>query len=185
MEQKTIPFSQRRVDWIFVGFFLINLFFITYIVDIEQLIIPDPYHFTQPIWPPASMVRLVHWYGNSFDPLLMARPQWWKMTIWIDVLFYGPFYALAIYAFVKGKEWIRIPAIFYSGMMFMGVSVILGEEIAGLHATSHLPLVVGLNLPWLLLPIFLTLRLRKEHPFTQTSAQTSPRSLDAVQMTHG
>ena len=37
MENKTIPFSQRRVDWIFVSFFLINLFFITYIVDLEQL----------------------------------------------------------------------------------------------------------------------------------------------------
>jgi EXPERA (EXPanded EBP superfamily) len=185
MEQKTIPFSQRRVDWIFVGFFLVNLFFITYIVDIEQLIIPDPYHFTQPLWPPASMVRLIHWYGNSFDPLLMVRPQWWKMTIWVDVIFYGPFYALAIYAFVKGKEWIRIPAIFYSGMMFMGVSVILGEEIAGPHATPNLPLVLGLNLPWLLMPLFLTLRLRKEHPFAQAAAQTSTGTLDAMQMTHG
>jgi len=185
MEYKTIPFLQRRVDWIFVGFFLINLFFITYIVDIEQLIIPDPSHFQQPLWPPESMVKLVHWYGNSFDPLLIARPQWWKMTIWIDVLFYGPFYALAIYAFVKGKDWIRIPAFFYSGMMFMGVSVILGEEIAGPYATSHLPLVVGLNLPWLLIPIFLTIRLRKEHPFAQAAAPISKRSLDAVQMMNG
>src|SRR6266511_884291 len=185
MEQKTIPFSQRRMDWIFVGFFLINLFFITYIVDIEQLIIPDPYHFTQPIWPPASMVRLVHWYGNSFDPLLMARPQWWKMTIWIDVLFYGPFYVLAIYAFIKGKDWIRIPAFFYSGMMFMGVTVILGEEIAGPSATPYLPVVLGLNLPWLLMPIFLTLRLRKEHPFAQAEVAISTHSLDAVQMMNG
>jgi EXPERA (EXPanded EBP superfamily) len=185
MEPKTIPFSQRRVDWIFVGFFLINLFFITYFVDIEQLVIPDPNNFHQPVWPPESMVKLVHWYGSSFDPLLMARPQWWKMTIWIDVLFYGPFYALGIFAFIKGKDWIRIPAFFYSGMMFMGVSIILGEEIAGPYATSHLPLVIGLNLPWLLTPIFLTLRLRKEHPFASEGPQVSARPLDAVQMSHG
>lgn len=165
MEHNTIPFSQRKVDWIFVGFFLINLCFITYIVDIEQIIISDSAHFQQPLWPPASMVKLIHWYGSSFDPLLMARPQWWKMTIWVDTLLYGPFYVLAIYAFVKGRDWIRVPAIFYSGMMFMGVTVILGEEFAGPHATSHLPLVVGLNLPWLLMPIFLTLRMWKEHPF--------------------
>ena len=100
MHNKTIPFSQRRVDWIFVSFFLINLFFITYIVDIEQLIIPDPTHFQQPLWPPAPMVKMIHAYCASLDPLLLARPQWWKMTIWIDVLFYGPFYALAIYAFI-------------------------------------------------------------------------------------
>jgi len=166
MEYSTIPFSQRKVDWIFVGFFLINLFFITYIVDIEQIILSDPLHFRQPLWPPASMVKLIHWYGNSFDPLLMARPVWWKMTIWIDSLLYGPFYAFAIYAFIKGRSWIRIPAIFYSGMMFTGVIVILGEEMAGPHATPNLPLVLGLNLPWLLVPLLLTARLWKEHPFS-------------------
>ena len=185
MEPKTIPFSQRRVDWIFVGFFLINFFFITYIVDIEQILIHDPNNYKQPIWPPEPFIRLIHWYGNSFDPLLMARPQWWKMTIWVDSLFYGPFYAFAIYAFIKGREWIRIPAFFYSGMMFMGVTIILGEEIAGPYATPHLPLVLGLNLPWLLTPIFLTLRLRKEHPFASEAQEVSAPSLDAVQMING
>jgi len=165
MEHKTIPFAQRRMDWLFVFFFLINFFFITYIVDVEQIIIRDPNNYQQPIWPPELMVKLIHWYGSSFDPLLMARPVWWRMTIWIDSLFYGPFYAFAIYAFIKGRDWIRIPAIFYSGMMFTGVVVILGEEFAGPYATPHLPLVFGLNLPWLLMPIFLTLRMRKEHPF--------------------
>lgn len=185
METRTIPFSQRRVDWVFVGFFLINFFFITYIVDIEQLIIHDPNHFVPPLWPPESMVRMVHWYGNSFDPLLMARPQWWQMTIWIDVLFYGPFYALAIYAFIKGKDWIRIPAIFYSGMMFADVFIILGEEVAGPHATPHLPLVLALNLPWLFMPILLTLRLRREHPFAETEPQTVTPVLDAAQIING
>ena len=33
------------------------------------------------------------------------------------------------------------------------------------HAAPNLPLVLGLNLPGLLLPVFLTLRLRREHPF--------------------
>lgn len=172
METRTIPFSQRKMDWVFVAFFLINFFFITYIVDIEQIIIPDPYDYQQPAWPPEPFVRLIHWYGASFDPLLMARPQWWKMTIWVDSLFYGPFYAFAIYAFVKGRDWIRIPAIFYSGMMFMGVTVILGEEAAGPHAAPHLLPVLALNLPWLLIPFFLTFRLRKEHPFAMSSVPT-------------
>jgi hypothetical protein len=169
MEHKAVPFSQRKIDWLFAGFFLINLFFITYIVDLEQLVIPDPHHFQQPAWPPASMVEMIHQYGRTHDPLLMARPQWWKMAIWLDVLFYGPFYAFAIYAFVRGREWIRLPAIFYSGMMFAGVFIILGEEAWGPDAAPNFPLVLGLNLPWLLVPILLTLRLRRENPFS-TSA---------------
>ena len=166
MNEKVIPLYQRKLDWFFIVFFLINLLFITYIIDIEQLIIPDPYHFTQPLWPPAPMVKMIHNYGTTLDPLLMARPQWWKNTIWLDVVFYGPFYVAALYAFIKGKNWIRIPAIFYSGMMFADVFIIVGEEIAGPHATPHLPTVLLLNLPWLLVPILLTLRLRKERPFT-------------------
>ena len=174
MSSQVIPLSKRKVDWIFIGFFLVNLFFITYIVDIEQLIIPDPYHFQQPLWPPASMVAMVHNYGALQDPLLMARPQWWKDTIWLDVLLYGPFYVVALYAFIKGKEWIRIPAVFYSGMMFADVFIILGEEIAGPHATPHLPAVLALNLPWLLMPVLLTVRLWKAAPFTVSEPVSAP-----------
>jgi hypothetical protein len=111
------------------------------------------------------MLTMIHHYGDTLDPLLMARPQWWKNTIWLDVVFYGPFYVAAIYAFVKGKNWIRIPAVFYSGMMFADVFIILGEEIAGPHATPHLPAVLALNLPWLLMPVLLVYRLWSESPF--------------------
>ncbi len=170
MSSGTVPFSKRKLDWIPVAFFIINLFFITYIVDIEQLIIADPYHYQPPPWPPAPFLALIHNFGNSLDPLLMARPMWWKMTIWLDVLIYGPFYAFAIYAFVRGRDWIRIPAIFYSGMMFADVSIILGEEFAGPHAAPHFPLVLALNLPWLLMPFLITYRMAREHPFSPRPA---------------
>ena len=51
-------------------------------------------------------------------------------------------------------------------MMFADVFIILGEEIAGPHATPNLPFVFLLNLPWLLVPFLLTLRLSKEKPFS-------------------
>jgi hypothetical protein len=170
MRANTIPFRRRKIDWVIVLFFLINLFFITYIVDIEQLIIPDPYHFVQPLWPPAPLIRMVHAYGTAYDPLLMARPQWWKDTIWLDVVLYGPYYLVAVYAFVRGREWIRVPTIFYAGMLFADVFIILGEELAGAHASPQPLLVVSLNLPWLLIPILLILRMWREHPFTSTEA---------------
>lgn len=84
------------VNWVTVGFFLVNLYFIPYIVDLEQLVIADPTNFRYPLWLPAPLVDLVHWYGRNFDPVLMAGPMWWKMTIRIDVLFFGPFYTVAL-----------------------------------------------------------------------------------------
>jgi hypothetical protein len=178
MIEDTVPFRARKADWFFVAFFLVNLFFITYIVDLEQLVIPDPSNFKYPAWPPVLFVDMVHSYAGSLDPLLLARPVWWKMTIWLDVLFYGPFYAFAIYAFIKGRDWIRIPAIFYAGMMFAGVFIILGEEYAGPHASPHFLRMLGLNLPWLLVPLLLVYRLHAASPFS-SEQQRMPSLEDA------
>ena len=170
MEQHVIPLRQRRGDLAILAFFLVNILFITYIVDIEQLIIADPYHFTYPIWPPALFVNAIHWWGNTFDPLLMARPVWWKMTIWIDNLFFGPFYVVAIYAFIKGKNWIRTPSIIYAAMLLTNVIIILGEELAGPHASPHFPVVLLANLPWLFFPLYIFYRMgRSATPFTRVA----------------
>lgn len=171
MQWKDIPLMKRRGDLAILAFFLVNILFITYIVDIEQLIIPDPAHFTYPIWPPHAAVDAIHWWGYTFDPALIARPVWWKVTIWIDALFFGPFYVVAIYAYLKSKEWIRIPSIIYSSVMLTNVAVILGEEMFGPHATPDLPVVLLANLPWLLVPVYIIYRMwRYSHPFTQMVA---------------
>ncbi len=152
------PLSKRRIDWPILIFFILNLVLITYIVDLEQLVIPDANHFTYPAWPPAFMVDAIHRYGYTFDPVLIARPAWWRATIWIDVLLFGPFYLLAIYAFIRGKNWIKIPAVVYSGMMMSNVLIILFEELYGPSATSQFGVVLMLNLPWLLMPMFIIYR---------------------------
>ena len=166
--RKTIPLSKRPGDIAIIAFFVINVLFITYFVDLEQLVIPNVAHFTYPAWPPRPAVDLMHHWGNMVDPLLMARPAWWKMTIWLDVLCFGPFYVVAIFAYSRGKEWIRIPSIIYSSVMMTNVIIILGDEYAGVHATPNFPVVLLENLPWLLFPLFIIYRMwRYEHPFTR------------------
>ncbi len=162
-----IPLSRRRADMVILAFFLINIVFISYMVDLEQLVINDPSNFQYPVWPPAFMIDAVHSWGRTVDPLILARPVWWKVTIWIDALFFGPFYAVAIYAYAKGKEWIRIPSIIYSSVMLTNVAIILGEEIYGPTHPPQLGLVLLTNVPWVLFPIFIIYRMwRYPHPFT-------------------
>ena len=85
----------------------------------------------------------------------------------IDALAFGPFYVAAIYAFWKGRDWIRNFALFWGGLMAANVSIILFEEMVGPYATPA-PVIVGLaNLPWLLFPFFVAARVWKEHPFTE------------------
>lgn len=153
-----LPLSKRRIDWVLLAYFFVNLTFITYIVDVEQIIIDDPNDFTYPIWPPRIFVDLIHWYGRTFDPVLLARPVWWKVTIWWDSLLFGPFYALAIYAYIRGRNWIRIPSIIWASIMLAGVAVILSEETWGPHATPNLPAVLAFNAPWVAIPLFILIR---------------------------
>jgi hypothetical protein len=166
--EETIPLSRRPGDIALVVFFWVNILGITYVEGLEQLVIADPRAFEYPVWPPGFAVDLVHWWGRNFDPLLMARPTWWKAIIWTDVVFFGPFYACAIYAFTRGRAWIRIPSIIYASVLLTMVIVILGEEIFGPHATPRLGIVLLANGPWALFPIFLLYRMiTRPRPFTR------------------
>jgi hypothetical protein len=166
-----IPLSQRPTDIALLAFFWFNIVCITYMEGFEQLAIADPNDFEYPVWPPRFMVDMVHWWGRNFDPLLMARPTWWKAIIAIDVVFFGPFYVCAIYAFTKGREWIRIPAIMWASVMLTMVIVISAEEIFGPHATPEPAIMLLANGPWAFFPLFLLYRLSTQpHPFTRAPA---------------
>jgi hypothetical protein len=167
------PLASRRVDWAFLGFWLINFGFITYMVDLEQIVIPDPEHFSYPIWPPRFAIDAIHWWARTFDPVVWHRAPWYRATIWIDSVLFGPFYLFAIYAFVKGQSWIRLPAMVWAGMMIANVTIILFEELAGPTPTPAPVIVVGANLPWLLFPFAVVWRLRREHPFAADDPKLS------------
>jgi hypothetical protein len=164
-DTKVIALRSRPLDMAILAFFAVNLLFITYIVDLEQLVIANPYHFSYPLWPPPVAVNAIHWWGSTYDPVLMARPAWWKVTIWIDAVFFGPFYLIAIYAFARGLEWIRVPALLWAATMLTVVSVILGEEAFGEHRTPQLAIVLFANAAWLVFPALVIFRMARETPF--------------------
>ncbi len=168
-----VPLSRRPVDLVILIFFWVNLLVVTYMIDLEQLVIADPANFSYPFWPPSFMVDAVHWWGANFDPVLLARPPWWKATIWIDAVFFGPFYVFAIYAYTRGREWIRMPSVLYAAMLFTNVVIILSEEYFGPHATPAPGLVFLANLAWLVFPIVIVWRMWRPHPFTKKSASRS------------
>jgi emopamil binding protein len=174
--RRPIPLSRRKLDVLLVAFFAVNLFFTTYVVSLEQLVIDDPFRFTPPLWPPERLLALVHWYEKSFDPLLLARPAWYRATIWLDVLVFGPFYAAAIWAYARGRDWIRIPSVMWATMMFTNVFIILFDELKGVHATPAPAAVIAANGAWILVPLLVLWRVGgSEHPFTESVAGVAAR----------
>jgi hypothetical protein len=165
--REVIPLRERKIDWVILVFFFINLTFISYQIDTEQLVVKDPENFEYPVWPLPFIIDAVHWWGRSFDPALMARPVWFKTTIWIDQIFFGPFYAFALYAFARGREWIRVPCFLWAATLMTNVTIIMGEEFWGEHATDHRAMVAFANASWFLFPALVIARMWKDHPLTR------------------
>ncbi len=165
--QTVKPLRQRPLDHIYLGFFFFNLIFVSYNISLEQIVIKNPVDFSYPIWPPPFMINIVHWWEKTFDPLLWARPPWYKATIWLDVMLFGPYYAAAIYAFIKGKNWIRIPTFIWASVMFTNVFIILSEEIWGPHASPEVFIVILANASWIIFPLLLIWKMWKNpNPFS-------------------
>ena len=133
--RQAIPLARRPLDVAIVAFFAVNLLFTTYVVSLEQIAVADPVRDPPPPWPPTPLLALVRWWETSFDPLLLARPAWYRATIWLDVLLFGPFYAVAIYAYVRGRDWIRLPSVIWAAMLFTNVFIILFDELKGAYPT--------------------------------------------------
>jgi hypothetical protein len=108
----------------------VNFGFITYMIDIEQIVIPDPAHFTLSAWPPRFAVDAIHWWARSFDPVVWARAPWYRATIWIDSLVFGPFYLSRSARFGR-EELDPHPCFVWAGMMIAIVTIILFEELWG------------------------------------------------------
>jgi hypothetical protein len=168
--RRPLPLSERPLDLALAAFFAINLLLVSYVISLEQLVIADPASFRPPAWPPRAALQLIHWWERTYDPLLWARPAWYRATIWLDCVAFGPFYLAAVYAYLAGRDWIRLPSIVWASMMFTSVFVILFDELHGEHAAPNPLVVVGANAAWLLVPIVVLFRVgRSEHPFTTGS----------------
>jgi hypothetical protein len=163
-----IPLTRRPLDIGLLGFFVFNLLFVSYVISLEQIVIGNPAFNVHVGWPPRGALALIHWWEKTFDPLLWARPAWYRATIWIDVLLFGPFYAAAIYAFVRAREWIRMPSILWAGMMLANVIIIMFDEFLGVHASPRPFMVLAANASWIVVPMIVFWRMaRQEHPFTE------------------
>jgi hypothetical protein len=97
-------------------------------------------------------------------------------------MLFGACYLVLIYAIVQGREWIRLPAIFYAGMIVMGTGVYLGVDILGdapLFALACGPgssfdykspnvlLTVAINGLYPLVALLFVARMWRPHPFTR------------------
>ncbi len=161
---QNLPLSQRGIDIFFIFIFL--TFAVTSGISdaVPTLGIPvrpdSPYY-----WGRANF-----WYANNCDPLILNAPVWMRFVTGLSAFVYGPFYLVLAFALYRGKNWIQLPAVVYAtaisvitGVVVFGVEFFGEPEWRCLNPAKFL----AFNLPYVIIPLLLLIRMRKPMPFTR------------------
>ena len=84
---------------------------------------------------------------------------------------YVPFYIVAIYAFVKEKEWIRIPALMWGYGLLLTMFVVLKEELYGPYPTKNATLFLAAYGPYALIPLLVMVRVARYPVFARGNSE--------------
>ena len=110
--------------------------------------------------------RAWRWYAETFDPLLLDRLLSIRVMFGIDAFVFGTCYLVLVYAFVRQRNWIRLPALLFASAMFYSVVVYVLMEAFSEHAEqTNLPMVLLIGSPYTLMPLLLVYRMWKPNPF--------------------
>ncbi|CAI5979125.1 unnamed protein product [Closterium sp. NIES-64] len=127
---RAVPLAQRPFDAFFVLFFAVHV--LTAVLIDAQMLLPRALF-------PEALRRAVTWHVETSGDFLVGSPQPWFLSLVISqFLLHVPFFLVAIYAFCTGREWIRVPAIAYSGHAIMSCGT-CHATCPIPHAPSHMP----------------------------------------------
>lgn len=155
-----LPLHRRPIDIVFAVFF--TLFIVTScIADMLPTLGID---FGQPNG--TFLVDSNYWYAHDADPLFMNPPVWMRIVTGLSAFVYLLFYLVLVPALIRGWNWIQLPAVIYATMI-AGITgiVVFGVEFFGEpeFQTQNPAKFLAFNLPYVLVPLLLLIRMRKPH----------------------
>ncbi|WP_245979833.1 EXPERA domain-containing protein [Gryllotalpicola protaetiae] len=159
-----LPITQRPIDFLFLVVFAV--FIVTSIISdsVEGL------GLDQVADSPNILVRWNFWYASNFDPLYQAHPLWLRFISGTSAFVYIVFYVVLLFALVRGWNWIQLPSVIYATMIIALTGIpIFGVELFGPagQATPNVGVFLAFNLPYIVFPLLLLIRMRKPLPFTR------------------
>ena len=159
-----LPLRDRPVDIFFIVVFsaftitsLISDLLPTIGVDISH---PSGNFFVNSNW----------WYAHDTDPLFMNPPVWMRIVTGLSAFVYMPFYVVLVASLVRGWNWIQLPSVIYATMIASITGIIVfGVEFFGESewVTPNPVKFLAFNLPYVLVPLLLLVRMRKPKPFAR------------------
>lgn len=155
----SVPLRRRPLDLILVACFALFAFtslvmemYIVFGVDLRTA--TDPF---------GRAWRLY----CQWDPLFLDTPMWLRIMCAIDGFVFGPFYLVLIAAFVREREWIRIPALIYVSAIVYSTLVYFAYEFIAEAGRANLAMVVLVNVPYTIVPLLLGGRVARGPVFSE------------------
>jgi len=95
---------------------------------------------------------------------MQDRPAWFCGLVYCEVFLQLPFFFLALYAFVRGLNWVRIPALCYGAHTATTLAAIFADMLLGGPPVKWR--LVAIYSPFLIMPLAILLRMAfKRVPF--------------------
>jgi hypothetical protein len=117
---------------------------------------------------PNAIARLTfELYAKDTDLLLAANPSWVQLELWISTFVFAPFYVAAIYALVRGRDWIHVPAMLFASAMVYSLVLYLGAQFSAPYVSPNPAKILGANLPYALIAVAFAYRMRHARPFQE------------------
>jgi hypothetical protein len=164
--REPIPLSERPLDrWLAVA--LLSFACTSLFVDRLAALDVD-FCAEQRLW------GALCWYGRSLDPLFLANPQWLRVMSGISAFGFGPMYLGLAWGIWRGVEAARGPTIGWAVAMLYSMAVHLWMEFFGELPPPRPGLLLGIYLPYALVPLFALWRMRSQHPFSRSGQLGAP-----------
>lgn len=95
---------------------------------------------------------------NQWDPLFFSPPPWLKVMCTIEVLIFGPLYALSAYGLQVNACWLPYVALPFCGALFYSTVVYFAMEFIYMEPGTDPLMVFIVNIPWSIFPVLLSWR---------------------------
>ncbi|HEU4850149.1 MAG TPA: emopamil-binding family protein [Terrimesophilobacter sp.] len=161
---QNVPLRERKIDIFFLVIF--SLFIVTSLIS--DLLPTLGVDFSRPS--DNFFVNSNYWYAHDADPLFLHPPVWMRFVTGLSAFVYPVFYVLLVISIVRGWNWIQLPSVIYA----TAIAVITGVVVFGVEffgepefQTQNPLKFLAFNLPYVLIPILLLIRMRKPMPFAR------------------
>ena len=118
-------------------------------------------------WPP---LRSLHSWAVAQEPAHLDPPPVLIASCLFDGFFQAPILLFIVYGLWRQRGWVRAPALVYAGAAITNMFFYFSTTFLGPTPPPDLAVYLPFNLPWLIAPALLGIRMWSAAPFAIAAA---------------